>query len=278
MSADTATNIDQAVTYVQEAADRGADLVVLPELFSMLYFCQEENPKWFATALQFPVDPLFSLFSELARQRHIAIVLSFFERQTTNYFNSATVIDRDGVPLGLYRKSHIPDSPGYLEKFYFTPGDTGFPIFEVKGVNIGVGICWDQWFPEQARALALAGAELLVYPTAIGSEPSDPLLDSRDHWRRVMLGHAAANLIPVAAANRVGREVSATSSINFYGSSFIADTTGAVVAQADDHPGVWLAAIDIEAARRQRDAWGLFRDRRPDLYSSLITHGPRTHA
>lgn len=274
MLADASANIDQAVAYVEEAADRGANLVVLPELFSTLYFCQEENPKWFATAYRFPYDPLFSLFRELARRRRIAIVLSFFEQQTTNYFNSATVIDRNGVPLGLYRKSHIPDSPGYLEKFYFTPGDTGFPIFRVEGVGVGVGICWDQWFPEQARALALAGAELLVYPTAIGSEPSDPALDSRDHWRRVMVGHSAANLLPVAAANRVGVETIAISSITFYGSSFITDATGAVVTEAHDRPGTWLAAIDPEATRLQRDAWGLFRDRRPDLYASLITHGP----
>lgn len=269
MSARDSENIEQAVSLVEEAAQQGAELAVLPELFTSLYFCQEQDANWFASARRFPGDPLFELFQALARRRRIAIVLSFFERQATNYFNSATVVDHTGTLLGRYRKSHIPDSPGYLEKYYFTPGNTGFQVFDLGGLHVGVGICWDQWFPEQARALVLAGADLVVYPTAIGSEPSDPDLDSRDHWRRVMVGHAAANLVPVAAANRVGIESSSTSTIQFYGSSFITDTRGGLLISADTKSGVYLASIDPELARRERDSWGIFRDRRPDLYGSL---------
>jgi len=195
-----------------------------------------------------------------------------FERAGNAYFNTVAIVDTDGSIVGRYRKSHIPDGPGYTEKFYFTPGDTGFRACPTEPATLGVAICWDQWFPEAARAMALQGAELLLYPTAIGSEPSDPDYDSSAHWRRAMLGHAAANLVPVIAANRIGHEEASTSSLDFYGTSFIADHTGDVVADAGRwNEGVITATFDLEDIRRQRVAWGVFRDRRPDLYGPLLS-------
>jgi len=212
--------------------------------------------------------------SALAKALNVVLPVSFFERAGHAHFNSLAMIDADGTVLGLYRKAHIPDGPGYQEKFYFTPGDTGFQVWTTKFGRFGAAICWDQWFPEAARAMALMGAQALFYPTAIGSEPPPaPPLDSRDHWRRVMQGHAAANLMPVIAANRIGTE-NLTSEITFYGSSFITDATGAIVTQMGrTDEGAITARFDLDALARQRASWGLFRDRRPDLYGMLGRHG-----
>eukprot|EP00897_Mesotaenium_endlicherianum_P009878 jgi/Mesen1/8919/ME000548S08437 len=211
----------------------------------------------------------------LAKELGVVLPVSFFERANNAFFNSVVVIDADGADLGLYRKSHIPDGPGYEEKFYFSPGDTGFKVFKTKFATIGCAICWDQWFPESARAMCVMGAEVLLYPTAIGSEPQDASLDSRDHWRRVMQGHAGANLVPLVASNRIGREVVETehgaSTIVFYGTSFIAGPTGAIEADAAQEEAVITAKFDLEAIRAQRASWGIFRDRRPDLYGPLLT-------
>jgi N-carbamoylputrescine amidase len=200
--------------------------------------------------------------------------VSFFEKDANAYFNSLALIDADGRNLGIYRKSHIPDGPGYQEKFYFSPGDTGFKTWQTRFGVVGAAICWDQWFPEAARAMALQGADFFFYPTAIGSEPPPaPPIDSRDHWRRVMQGHAAANMVPVIAANRIGREAGESAEITFYGSSFIADETGAIVAEAGREEGVITHAFDLDAIRLRRAAWGLYRDRRPELYGALVRHG-----
>ncbi len=210
--------------------------------------------------------------ADLARELGVVLPVSFFERANQVYYNSVVVIDADGRQLGLYRKSHIPDGPGYQEKYYFRPGDTGFRVWSTRFGRIGVGICWDQWFPEAARAMALAGADALFYPTAIGSEPQDASLDSRDHWQRVMQGHAGANLMPLVASNRIGVELEAPAPTNFYGSSFIAGPTGEKLAEAGrDGTGVLTATFDFARIRRQRDSWGVFRDRRPDLYGALAT-------
>jgi N-carbamoylputrescine amidase len=210
--------------------------------------------------------------SALAVELGVVLPVSFFERANNAYYNSLAMIDADGRCLGLYRKSHIPDGPGYQEKFYFNPGDTGFKVWRTRFGTIGAAVCWDQWFPEAARAMALQGAELLLYPTAIGSEPQNPALNSRDHWQRAMQGHAAANLMPLVASNRIGAEQGESCAITFYGSSFIADQTGAKVAEAGaDERAVLTAAFDLDEIRAQRAAWGLFRDRRPDLYGPLLT-------
>ncbi len=209
---------------------------------------------------------------ELAAELEVVLPVSFFERAHNAYYNSLAILDADGRNLGLYRKSHIPEGPGYQEKFYFNPGDTGFRAWTTRYATIGAAVCWDQWFPEAARAMALQGAELLLYPTAIGSEPQDPELDSKDHWQRTMQGHAAANMMPLVASNRIGREAGESSAITFYGSSFVADETGAIVAEAPRATQtVITASFDLEAIRARRAAWGLFRDRRPDLYGSLLT-------
>eukprot|EP01084_Bolivina_argentea_P281991 482599_1 len=214
---------------------------------------------------------------KLAKELRVVLPVSFFERANKAYFNSVVVIDADGKRLGKYRKSHIPDGPGYQEKFYFTPGDTGFKVWHTAYCCIGVGICWDQWFPECARAMCLQGAELLLYPTAIGSEPHDPTINSREHWMRTMQGHAAANLVPILASNRVGKEVITEAplgqDVTFYGGSFITDETGKIVCQADLFKGgVWVHEFNLVAIQTRRAAWGLFRDRRPDLYASLLSH------
>ena len=215
---------------------------------------------------------MIARFSQLARELGVVLPISFFERANNAHYNSLAMIDADGAILGCYRKSHIPDGPGYQEKFYFNPGDTGFMVFDTHFGRMGTAICWDQWFPEAARAMALQGAEVLFYPTAIGSEPQDPTLDSRGHWQRVMQGHAGANLMPVVAANRIGHEAGQSCAITFYGSSFVADNTGAKVAEAGrDDEAVLVASFDRERLRSQRAAWGLFRDRRPDLYGPIVT-------
>jgi N-carbamoylputrescine amidase len=269
---DRPENVDRAVDAVQAAAAQGAQIILLPELFEGHYFCQDMDPKYFSWAKPFEDNPLIERFAALAAELGVVLPVSFFEAANNAHYNSIAIIDATGEALGIYRKSHIPDGPGYLEKYYFNPGDTGFKTWDTRFGRIGVGICWDQWFPECARAMALQGADFLFYPTAIGSEPSAPGYDSSAHWRRVMQGHAGANLTPLIAANRIGREVFVTSEITFYGSSFIADQTGAFVAstgkEAED---ILVASFDLEAIRKQRLGWGVFRDRRTDLYGSLLT-------
>jgi N-carbamoylputrescine amidase len=242
-------------------------------LFATPYFCQDQIADFFDLARPFEGNPMIARFARLAAELNVVLPVSYFEQSGKAFFNSVAIIDADGTILGNYRKSHIPDGPGYTEKFYFTPGDTGFRVWTTKFGVIGVGICWDQWFPETARAMALMGAEILLYPTAIGSEPQDPTLDSAAHWQRVMQGHAAANLMPLVASNRIGFEPGrGATDITFYGSSFIADQTGDIVTAAGrTEEAVLAATFDLNAIARQRRAWGLFRDRRPELYGPLLT-------
>ena len=275
MSERVADNIATADRLVREAAGIGAQIVLIPELFEGPYFCIDMLAEHFARA--FPVEghPTVAHFQKLAAELNVVLPISIYERANNATFNTVVIVDADGAQLGIYRKSHIPDGVGYTEKFYFNPGDTGFRVWRTRHATIGVGICWDQWFPEAARAMALQGAELLFYPTAIGSEPPDPAWDSSGHWQRVMQGHAGANLTPLVAANRIGREVGRAGEreITFYGSSFIADPTGAKVAEAGrDEEAVLTAVFDLDAVREMRHSWGLFRDRRPDLYGALLTH------
>ena len=270
---DIPDNIAKAKAMVQAAAAQGAQVVLLPELFATPYFCQDQSADYFALAHPYEGNALIAEFSDLAKELSVALPLSFFERAHNAYFNALAMIGPDGQVIGRYRKSHIPDGPGYQEKFYFRPGDTGFQVWATRYGALGCGICWDQWFPEAARVMALKGADALFYPTAIGSEPPPaPPIDSRDHWRRVMQGHAAANYLPLVASNRIGHEKGRSSEINFYGSSFIAGPTGEIVAELQrDDEGVVTAAFDFHAIRKARDSWGLFRDRRPDLYGTLLT-------
>ena len=270
-SGDRAANIARAETLVREAAGRGANVVLVQELFETPYFCKDHQTSHFDLALPVDDNPAVRRFADLARELSVVLPVSIFERAGNAFFNTLVMLDADGRQLGLYRKAHIPESPGYHEKFYFSPGDTGFKVWPTRFGTLGAGICWDQWFPECARAMALAGAEILLYPTAIGSEPQDASLDSRWHWQRTMQGHAAANILPLVASNRIGVEQGQTCALTFYGHSFIADATGAVVQQADDRTeAVLLHSFDLDAIRRYRQAWGLFRDRRPDLYGRLL--------
>ncbi|MBU2760087.1 N-carbamoylputrescine amidase [Acidithiobacillus sulfurivorans] len=266
-----AENIDKALQQVHCAADAGANIILLQELFSTPYFCKDQNPDFLARAQPRASHPALLALQKLAKDRHLVLPVSFFERANNAFFNSLVVFDADGKDLGLYRKAHIPDGPGYQEKFYFSPGDTGFKVFATHYGRIGVAICWDQWFPEAARVMALQGAEILFYPTAIGSEPRAPEINSRGHWTRVMQGHAAANLVPVVAANRVGHEIGAESSITFYGGSFISDPTGALLAQADQEECILYADLDLSKLAAQRAEWGLFRDRRPEWYAPILS-------
>ena len=269
---DRMANITAAEEQVREAAARGAGVVLLQELFETPYFCQAERTVFFDLASEVDRNPAVLHFSRIARELEIVLPISFFERRSQAHYNSVAVIDADGSLLGVYRKTHIPDGPGYEEKFYFTPGDTGFRVWRTRYAAIGVGICWDQWFPEAARAMALMGAELLCYPTAIGSEPTDPAHDSKPHWQICMQGHAAANMVPVMAANRIGTESIDGSAITFYGSSFITDHRGEIVAEADRcSPGVLVQTFDLDAIAAARRGWGLFRDRRPETYAILLT-------
>lgn len=278
---DRAANLDRAEALVRGAAVEGANLVLPPELFETRYFCQDQIAAHFALATTLDANPAVARFRAVAAECGVVVPVSFFERAGQGFFNTVAIVDADGSVLGTYRKSHIPDGPGYTEKFYFSPGDTGFRVWDTSAGRIGVGICWDQWFPECARAMALAGAEILLYPTAIGSEPQDAALDSRDHWQRVMQGHAGANLMPLIAANRYGVEpgLQATS-IDFYGSSFIADHLGAKLAEAPrTGEAVLHATVDLDAVAAARAAWGVFRDRRPELYTALATFdGTYRHA
>ncbi len=274
---DRAANVGRAEALVREAAARGAQIVLLQELFETPYFCQDQRREHFALAAPAEGHPTLARMAALARELGVVLPVSFFERANNAHYNSLQVIDADGRPLGVYRKSHIPDGHGYREKFYFNPGDTGFRVWDTAFGRIGAAVCWDQWFPEAARAMALQGAELLFYPTAIGSEPQDAALDSAGHWRRAMQGHAAANLVPVVASNRVGPERAEDSEIVFYGTSFIADATGEVVAELGrSEEGVATARFDLDALRLRRAGWGLFRARRPDLYAPLLTADGRT--
>ncbi|TQN51328.1 N-carbamoylputrescine amidase [Acidithiobacillus thiooxidans] len=266
-----AENIDKALQQVHCAADAGANIILLQELFSTPYFCKDQNPDFLALAQPRRSHPALLALQKLAKDRHLVLPVSFFERANNAFFNSLVVFDADGKDLGLYRKAHIPDGPGYQEKFYFSPGDTGFKVFATHYGRIGVAICWDQWFPEAARVMALQGAEILFYPTAIGSEPRAPEINSRGHWTRVMQGHAAANLVPVVAANRIGHEIGTESSITFYGGSFISDPTGAMLAQADQEECILYADLDLSKLAAQRAEWGLFRDRRPELYAPILS-------
>jgi len=266
----TEENLGRAEALVREAAGQGAQVVLLQELFETPYFCPDQKQEFFALARPVDGNPVLQRMSGLARELGVVLPVSFFERANNAYYNALLVVDADGRMLDLYRKSHIPDGPGYQEKFYFNPGDTGFKVWDTAFGRIGVAVCWDQWFPEAARIMALQGAEVLFYPTAIGSEPQDPSLNSKDHWQRVMQGHAGANMVPVVASNRIGTERSDAAEMTFYGHSFITDETGAVVAQADDStPGSITARFDLDALRATRASWGLFRDRRPDLYGPI---------
>jgi len=271
---DRAANVAKAKEMVRLAAAQGANVVLIQELFETPYFCQDQSVDHFGLAAPFEGNPLIAEMAELAGELGVVLPISFFERAGYAHFNSLAMVDADGRVLGRYRKSHIPDGPGYQEKFYFTPGDTGFKVWQTRFGVFGAGICWDQWFPEAARAMALMGAEALFYPTAIGSEPPPaPPVDSRDHWRRVMQGHAAANCMPLVASNRVGRETGQAGTMTFYGSSFIADQTGGIVSELGrTDEGVICASFDLDDVARLRASWGLFRDRRPDLYGVLGTH------
>jgi N-carbamoylputrescine amidase len=271
---DVPKNIARAKGLVRAAAGQGANVVLLQELFETPYFCQDQCADHFGLAKPFKDNRLIAEFAELAKELGVVLPLSFFERAGRAHFNSLAMIDADGSVLGLYRKSHIPDGPGYQEKYYFTPGDTGFKVWQTKFGVLGCGICWDQWFPEAARAMALMGAEVLFYPTAIGTEPPPaPPVDSRDHWRRVMQGHAGANYVPLVASNRIGTEKGQAGEMTFYGSSFIADPTGGIVSELGRAgEGVITASFDLDEIAKMRASWGLFRDRRPDLYGHLRSH------
>ena len=269
MSEDKADNVTKAKRLVIEAANNGAKIILLPELFEGLYFCKDMDKKYFSWASPLEDNRLIKEFQALSIKLEVVLLVSYFEKANNAYFNSLVVIDADGRVMDNYRKTHIPDGPGYEEKFYFKPGDTGFKVYDTKFGKIGVGICWDQWFCETARALTLKGAEIIFYPTAIGSEP-EIHLDSKDHWQRVQMGHAATNTVPVVVANRYGRELGESCEITFYGSSFITDYTGSKVAEAPrDKEMILYATFDLKENAKQREYWGLLRDRRPEAYSAL---------
>ncbi|KAM0947464.1 putative N-carbamoylputrescine amidase [Dioscorea sansibarensis] len=269
-------NVDTAERLIRAAHEKGANIILVQELFEGYYFCQAQRGDFFDRAKPYKGHPTIARMQKLAKELGVVLPVSFFEEANNAHYNSIGIIDADGTDLGLYRKSHIPDGPGYQEKFYFNPGDTGFKVFATKFAKIGVAICWDQWFPEAARAMALQGAEVLLYPTAIGSEPQDQELDSREHWKRVMQGHAGANLVPLVASNRIGKETIKTehgdSTIAFYGNSFIAGPTGEIVALANDKDeDILVAEFDLNQIMSQRLSWGVYRDRRPELYKVLLS-------
>ena len=267
---DRAANLERAERLIRRAASQGANIILIQELFETPYFCQDQLPDFFALARPVEDNEGIAKFQSLARELGVVLPFSFFERDNQAYFNSVAMIDAGGEMLGVYRKTHIPDGVGYQEKYYFNPGDTGFRVWQTKFGQVGLGICWDQWFPETARCLVLGGAEILLYPTAIGNEPQFPDWDSRDHWQRAMQGHAASNMVPLVASNRIGAEKGKNSEMTFYGSSFIDDETGAKVAEADRTSETVLThTFDLDAIRNQRAQWGFFRDRRPEHYGAL---------
>jgi N-carbamoylputrescine amidase len=271
---DMQANIDRTADLIREAAGRGAQVILPSELFQGPYFCVAQEERWFATAYPWREHPCVKAMQPLAAELGVVIPVSIFEREGPHYFNSLAMVDADGALMGLYRKSHIPDGPGYQEKYYFRPGDTGFKVWETRFGKLGVGICWDQWYPESARAMMLYGAEVLFYPTAIGSEPHDKELDTAEPWRRAMIGHAVSNIVPVVGANRTGFEDLTEVGQTFYGSSFVCDHRGDIVdGLGRDEEGVVMGTFDLDYIATHRAAWGFFRDRRTDLYGSLC--GPR---
>ncbi|WKW51770.1 N-carbamoylputrescine amidase [Rhodomicrobium lacus] len=268
---DIAENIAKTELFIREAAALDAQVVLPSELFQGIYFCSRQDPKWFATAYPAREHPCVTALAKLAGELGLVIPISFFEKDGPAYYNSVAIADADGEVLGVYRKSHIPDGPGYQEKYYFRPGNTGFKAWKTRFATIGVGICWDQWFPEAARAMAIQGADVLFYPTAIGSEPYDTALDTHRRWQRAMQGHAVSNAIPVVAANRIGLEDNDGAAQRFYGHSFIADHTGDFVADfGDTDEGVLVASFDLAEIEEYRADWGFFRDRRAGLYGGLV--------
>ncbi len=268
---DIDANIAKAENLIRGAAASGGQIILLQELFETPYFCQVKNKDYFNLSCEYSQKKGIKRFQNIARELEVVLPLSFFETDSGRFYNSVAIIDATGEILGVYRKTHIPDGPGYEEKFYFTPGDTGFKVWKTRYAMIGVGICWDQWFTEAARCMALMGAEILLYPTAIGSEPNRPEVDSKNHWQLCMQGHAAANIVPVVASNRIGVETTDDSEIRFYGSSFITDATGAKIAEADDRTELYLSAeLDLEQIGKYRDYWGIYRDRRPDMYRQIV--------
>ncbi|MBU6371966.1 MAG: N-carbamoylputrescine amidase [Alphaproteobacteria bacterium] len=264
--ADMGENIAKTAALVERAAQQGAEVILPSELFQGPYFCTTQDERWFATAFPAPTHPCVTALQPLAKALDVAIPVSIYEKDGPAYYNSVVMLDAGGEIMGVYRKSHIPDGPGYQEKYYFRPGDTGYRVWPTKFGNVGVGICWDQWYPECARAMAMMGADVLMYPTAIGSEPHDGSLDTRDPWRRAMQGHAVSNIIPVVASNRIGVEEGLGAPQNFYGSSFIADWRGDLVQSFDrTEEGVLIHTFNLDFLDRHRAAWGFFRDRRADL-------------
>ena len=263
---DMDANIAKTARLIEDAAKQGAQVVLPSELFQGPYFCTTQDERWFTTAYPALTHPCVVALQPLAKKFGVVIPVSIYERDGPAYYNSVVIVDADGAVLGTYRKSHIPDGPGYQEKYYFRPGDTGYRVWDTKHGRIGVGICWDQWYPECARAMAMAGADVLFYPTAIGSEPHDGSLDTRDPWRRAMQGHAVSNVIPVVASNRIGKEEGLGAAQNFYGSSFITDHRGDLVESFDrTEEGVLIHTFDLDFLDTHRAAWGFFRDRRADL-------------
>lgn len=274
---DVDANIQKADKLVREAAEKGAQIILIQELFETPYFCQKEKNDFYIYASELENNKAIQHFKKVAKELQVVLPISFYEKKNNARYNSLAVIDADGEVLEVYRKSHIPDGPGYEEKFYFNPGDTGFKVWNTKYAKIGVGVCWDQWYPEAARCMALMGAEILFYPTAIGSEPQDSTIDSKDHWQRCMQGHAAANLMPLVASNRIGVEEMDDFAITFYGSSFIAGPTGEKVVEAGRaEETVLVAEFDLDEIEVQRIEWGIFRDRRPDLYKTILTYDGHT--
>ena len=272
MGSNKEVNTRRAEEMVRQAVAEGAQIILLPELFEGLYFCKDKDAQYFYWANEQEGHPLIKRFQTLAKELEVVLPLSYFEKSDDRYFNALVVIDADGTVLDNYRKTHIPDGPGYEEKFYFEPGDSGFKVWQTRYAKIGVGICWDQWFPECARALALMGAELVFYPTAIGSEPEIDV-DSKEHWQRVQQGHAAANTVPVIAANRTGVEEGVSCTLTFYGSSFLSNYTGAIIAEASrDKEEIIYASYDLEADAAQREYWALLKDRRAEMYDEVCKH------
>jgi N-carbamoylputrescine amidase len=264
-------NIAKAEGMVREAANSGAQIILLQELFETPYFCQEKNADYFQYAVLPEENRAIRRLRELARNLQVVLPVSFYEKSATGAYNSVAIIDADGEILGIYRKTHIPHGPGYEEKFYFKDGDSGFKVWKTRYARIGVGICWDQWFTEAARCMSLMGAELLLYPTAIGSEPDQTELDSKNHWQLVMQGHAAANITPVIASNRIGTEQTGESTISFYGSSFITNEIGEKIAEADRHSEtILITEFDLDQIARYRDFWGIRQDRRPEMYGKIV--------